>query len=226
MAFKTTLMAGGAAIWALAAPATAQAQASFSFNLPSQPLERSLRAVAAQTGSNIVFSDAAVRGKAAPPLKGEFSAAAAYRNLLQGSGLTLTVTSGGSFVVGASGAAADAPGASSRARGAIYGHIEQADGNRNVAGALVRIVETGQTTEADDLGAFRFPDVPPGVYTLEISFLGFETIREQVVVEPGTPASLEFVMAEPGGAGSQILVYGSRSARANALNLQRTARNN
>ncbi len=227
MASRSMLMACGATMWALAAPAMAQDQASFSFNLPAQTLERSLHAVATQTGSNIVFSEAAVRGKTARALKGDFSAAAAYRRLLQGSGLSLTITSGGSFVVGATGAAADAPAGADRAGGGeIRGHVEQADGNRNIAGALVRIVETGQTTKADDLGAFRFPDLAPGVYTLEISFLGFETIREQIVVAPGTPTSIELAMQKPGGAGSEILVYGTRSARANALNLQRTARNN
>jgi TonB-dependent receptor len=228
MAFKTTLMACGATMWALSAPAAAQAQARFTFNIPSQPLDRSLRAVAAQTGSNIVFSDTAVRGRTAPALKGEFDAASAYRQLLQGSGLSLTVTGGGSFVVGAASASADGAASSGLAgeSGTILGHVEQADGNRNIAGALVRIVETGQTTQADDLGGFRFPDLAPGTYTLEISFLGFETIREQVVVESGRPTKAAFLMAEPGSGVSEILVYGSRSARANALNLQRTARNN
>ncbi|QAY77611.1 TonB-dependent receptor [Sphingosinicella sp. BN140058] len=211
---------------ALVAPVSAQAQALFSFDLPAQPLERSLRAVAARTNSNIVFSEPAVRGKNAAALTGSFGAEAAYRRLLQGTGLSLTVTSGGSYVVGTP---RNEPAQRSRTSmqggsGAIVGHVAQADGNRNIAGALVRIVETGQTATADDLGAFRFPDLAPGTYTVEISFLGFETVRQTVEVSDGA-ASAEFVMAEPRDAVGEIVVYGSRSARANALNLQRTAEN-
>lgn len=215
------LLTTAATIWAAAAPSAAYAQASFTFDLPAQPLERALRAIASQTGSNIVFSDAAVNGRTAPAVKGEFSVGDAYRLALRGSGLTLTVTSGGSYVVGSpgSGPARRTSGES----GSIEGHVQQADGNRNIAGALVRIVETGDVTEADDLGNFRFPDLAPGTYTVEISFLGFETVRQEIVVEPGRPASASFAMAEPS---SEILVYGTRSARANALNLQRTAPNN
>src|SRR5690606_7141772 len=41
-----------------------QAQALYSFDLPAQPLETSLRAVAAQTDTNVVFSGELLRGKA------------------------------------------------------------------------------------------------------------------------------------------------------------------
>ncbi|WP_158266469.1 TonB-dependent receptor [Allosphingosinicella deserti] len=226
MVSKVSFAAYAMASCALATPLAAQAQALFSFDLPAQSLARSLRAVASKTGSNIVFSDAAVRGKGAPALRGDFATEAAYRRLLQGSGLGLSVTSGGSYVVGTPQGNSPALSRTSAdgGSGAIIGHVAQADGNRNIAGALVRIVETGQTATADDLGNFRFPDLPAGSYTLEISFLGFATVTETVEVREG-PARAEFVMAEPRDTVGEIVVYGSRSARANALNLQRTAEN-
>jgi hypothetical protein len=194
---------------ALTAPVGAFAQARYSFDLPPQPLEKSLNAVASRTGTNIVFSNQAVRGKEAPALRGDFDAKAAYRQLLGGSGLTLSVTSGGSYVVGQAltqGSAADGP------AGSIVGHVAEADGSRNVAGALVRIVETGQTAKADDLGDFRFPSVRPGTYTIEISFLGFPTITETVDVTSGRAATLDLAMGDSGA--TEIVVYGSRSATA------------
>lgn len=199
----------------------AHAQTRYSFDLPKQALDASLRAVASRTGSNIVFSDAAVRGKAAPALRGAHSAESAYRALLQGSGLSLSVTGGGSFVV-----SSPAQSRSEAGSGSISGHIVQADGTRNVAGALVRIRETGQTTTADDLGNFRFPSVPAGTYTLDISFLGFEPVAESVRVTGGSDAMVELAMGDGGSAVADVVVYGSLSARANALNLQRTAENN
>ena len=77
----------------------AQAQALYSFDLPAQPLEASLRAIASQTGSNVVFAGDQVRGKTAPALRGSYSTLAAYEVVLRGSGLRLGVTDGGSFVV-------------------------------------------------------------------------------------------------------------------------------
>lgn len=212
---------------AMVAPLAAHAQASFTFDLPAQALEKSLRAVAAQTGSNIVFTEAAVRGKAAPALHGDYSIVDAYRRLLQGSGLSLSVTHGGSYIVGTPQSGPERTNAAATGgSGTIFGHVARADGGRNIAGALVRILETGQTTSADDSGNFRFPDLRAGQYTLEISFLGFETITQTVGVGAGEDASLDLTLSQPGGPGSEIVVYGSRSARANALNLQRTADNN
>ena len=226
MVSKVSLTALALASCVLAVPLAAHAQANFTFDLPAQPLEKSLRAVASQTNSNIVFSDAAVRGKTAPALHGDFSTVDAYRKLLHGTGLVLSVTGGGSYIVGTPQSDATPTPVSTRGPGSIVGHIAQSDGGRNIAGALVRIVETGQTTTADDLGNFRFPGLRAGQYTLEISFLGFETITQMIDVPAGDEASVDLAMAAPGALGAEIVVYGSRSARANALNLQRTAENN
>jgi TonB-dependent receptor len=219
MVSRKSLAALAVSVSVFALP-VAHAQVSQSFDLPVQALETSLRAVAAQSGSNIVFADESVRGRKAPALRGSFTAAAAYRALLQGSGLTLSVTSGGSYIV-----ARPAQSAPARGSGSIAGHVGEADGNRNAAGALVRIAETGQTTKADDLGNFRFPSVPAGRYTLEITFLGFEPVSRAVDVADGEEADVELAIHEGSGP-EQVIVYGSLSARANALNLQRTARNN
>ncbi|MBO9622478.1 MAG: TonB-dependent receptor [Sphingomonas sp.] len=222
MVAKTTLSALVAtAAWVFVAP-IAHAQVRYSFDLPAQSLDKSLRAVAERTGSNVVFSPDAVQGRSAPALHGQYEARTAYQTLLRGSGLTLSVTSGGSFVVGRG---QEAP-VERSGTGSISGQVSQEDGSRNVAGALVRIRETGQTTTADDLGNFRFPSVPVGTYTLEITFLGFEPVSQTVEVRRGSDARVELSMGEGASTPAEIVVYGSLSARANALNLQRTAENN
>ncbi|QIG79595.1 TonB-dependent receptor [Stakelama tenebrarum] len=204
--------------------AQAQAEARFSFDLPAQSLETSLRAVAARTGTNIVFSSAEVANKTAAPLRGSHSARSAYQALLAGSGLSLTVTSGGSFVVRT--APARQSGQQQQGRGTLAGHVTGPDGAAGVTGALVRIVETGATTAVDEYGNFRFPGIRAGTYTVEISFLGYETVTRTVTVTPGDSTRVDLAL---GGstdvAGAEIVVYGSLSARANALNQQRTADN-
>ncbi len=184
-----------------------------------------LRAIASQTGSNIVFSDAAVRGKTAPAVKGEFGTADAYRRALQGSGLPLTVTSGGSYVVGSPGNGPTPLRRTSGASGAIEGHVQQADGNRNIAGALVRIVETGAVAKADDLGNFRFLDLAPGMLHARDQL---PRLRDRPPGARGRARRDGRARASPWPSRAaefrRSSSTASRSARANALNLQRTAR--
>ena len=202
--------------------AQANAQALYTFDLPAQPLETSLRAVASRTDTNVVFSGETVRGKTAPALHGSYSAQAAYQAILRGSGLRLGVTDGGSFVV--SGPAAGQ--ASRQGQGSLHGQVSVVDGTRGLDGALVRIVETGQTTSVDDYGSFRFPSLPAGDYTVEISFLGYDTLVETVTIPSGGAREQSFTLGGSlVGTVEDVIVYGSRSARANALNLQRTAEN-
>jgi iron complex outermembrane recepter protein len=71
----------------LGGAATALAQATVRFNLPQQSLADSLRAVASQTNSNILFDKEIVRGLLARPLNAELSAEQAVTRLLMGTGL-------------------------------------------------------------------------------------------------------------------------------------------
>ena len=221
MVAKSTLYALSATAACVFVVPFAHAQVRYSFDLPAQSLDKSLRAVAERTGSNVVFSPDAVQGRSAPALHGEYEARGAYQTLLRGSGLVLSVTSGGSFVVSR---AQEAP--AERGTGSISGHLTREEGGRALGGALVRIVETGDTATADDNGDFRFPSVAAGQYTLEISFLGFETHNQPVRVGSGNDTAVVLALNEGSEAGVPIVVYGTRSARANALNLQRAAENN
>lgn len=68
--------------------ASAEAQAVNEWDLPEQPLAQSLRAIAAQSESNIIFDRKLVNDRLAPPLKTQASADDALSRVLQGSGLT------------------------------------------------------------------------------------------------------------------------------------------
>lgn len=65
----------------------AGAQAIAEFDLPAQPLSDSLRAIAKQTNTNVLFDGGLVNGRKAPALKGQASADAALNELLAGTGL-------------------------------------------------------------------------------------------------------------------------------------------
>lgn len=83
-------MVTATSIAALSVPAAARAVAEF--NLARQPLQRSLRDVARQTNSNILFSPSVIGDRTAPPLRGRFDGRTAVDHLLQHSGLRAVVT--------------------------------------------------------------------------------------------------------------------------------------
>ncbi len=81
------------------APAVAYAQVAYEFDLPSQPLADTLRAIGTKAGVNVVFDPTAVRGKIAAAIKGRLSAQEAVRRALDGAGLSYRSTTAGSLVV-------------------------------------------------------------------------------------------------------------------------------
>ncbi len=62
------------------------------FNLPAQPLAASLRAIAGQTSSNILFDQSLVDGLSARPLKAQLTTEEALKALLRDTGLTYRTT--------------------------------------------------------------------------------------------------------------------------------------
>ena len=61
-------------------------------------------------------------------------------------------------------------------RGTVYG--QETD---PLANATVRLVETGQSTLTDENGEFRFDDLPPGDYTLNVIAIGYRLLEEDNV---------------------------------------------
>ncbi len=70
----------------------ADGQATVKFNLPSQSLAESLRAVASQTQTNILFDRVLVRGLMAQALDAQLNLDQAMRRLLAGTGLAYRKT--------------------------------------------------------------------------------------------------------------------------------------
>src|SRR5882757_8218109 len=70
----------------------ADGQAAVKFNLPSQALAESLRAVASQTQTNILFDRVLVRGLMAQALDAQLNLDQAMHRLLAGTGLTYRKT--------------------------------------------------------------------------------------------------------------------------------------
>lgn len=105
----------------------------------------------------------------------------------------------------------------------VTGRVTDARTGANLKGAKVTIEETGQWTSTGDLGRFRFASVPNGSVTLTVSYLGYAG-QSAVIGVQGAPTSQDFALRSGDGI-DEIVVIGTRSARAIALNLERTAEN-
>ena len=115
---------------------------------------------------------------------------------------------------------------SSRSEGGtsiVTGKVTDARTGANLKGAKVSIEETGQWTSTNDLGEFRFVNVPTGSATLTVSYLGYAG-QSAVVGVRGDGTSQDFAL-RGGSEIEEIVVFGQRSARALALNQERTAEN-
>ncbi len=107
--------------------------------------------------------------------------------------------------------------------GIVTGKVTDARTGANLKGARVTIEETGQWVRTNDLGEFRFVRVPAGTATLTVSFLGYAGQSVSIGVREGLTTQ-DFGL-RGGSELEEIIVYGQRSARATALNLERTAPN-
>lgn len=223
------------------------------YDISAQPLSSALIALSEQADYVIVAAPQLMRGKEAPAVSGDFSLDEALARLLDGSGLDYELAPGNRLILRAKASgpvrdsanqtanpprqvaqltgterrATDAAttdgGADSReavGRGAVTGVVTDQRTGANLKGALVTLEETGQTAHTDDLGRFRIPAVQVGSYTLRISYLGYAAEAARITVVRGRDSAQDFTLAP---ALEQFVIYGSRSARAQALNQERTA---
>lgn len=212
----------------VAAPATAQTR---NFNVPAQAAEKAIPLLAKQAGVPILASGKVVKGKLTRAVQGEHSVDEALAIMLEGTGLKVKRAGNGRgmiTIVPAS-AAGNASGAANggaeqvRGQAVLVGSVRDHKTGAALKGARVEVVETGDTTSTGDLGDFRFSRLPTGEVTLRVAYLGFPEQSEAVSVVGGLTNRTDIYLGS--GATSEIVVYGQVSARAQALNQERTAEN-
>ena len=76
--------------------------------------------------------------------------------------------------------------------GTIRGRIVLADGGTPLHNVIVNLVQLRRSTETDDDGAYEFNNVPAGTYTILAHMEGFPDQTQQVRVNAGASATLDF----------------------------------
>ena len=225
------------------------------FDIAAQDLGDALTEFGVQSGTEVYFVSADVASVQAPRIEGKYSAIDVIQQLLGSSGVEYFIDGNGTLLVGTAYTAvntSDERGASDSKNltgptpvlmaqnqtsqtqttssqsdeggtSIVTGKVTDARTGANLKGAKVTIEETGQWTSTNDLGEFRFVNVSTGSATLTVSYLGYAG-QSAVVGVRGEEASQNFTL-RGGSEMEEIVVFGQRSARALALNQERTADN-
>jgi TonB-dependent receptor len=107
--------------------------------------------------------------------------------------------------------------------GKLQGLLTDSSQTSYFSGAQITVKELGLSTVSRRDGSFRFTNLPEGQYTLEIKYLGADTLEVPIDIKSGETLAKDFVLAGERADLENIIVYGQRAGQASALNQQRSA---
>jgi len=166
------LLTGLALVWSLSSP-TAAGQASD----PALSLGEALDRLATTAAVSLVYDAALVRGHHAGCAVNGAAPENTLRCLLAGTDLDFVQTSGGTYVVRPD--VRRPP-----RRGTVRGVVRDADTDRPLPRAHIRLADADAGRVANEAGRFQLSGLVSGPYTLIVSHLGYETARVDVRVPP------------------------------------------
>ncbi len=79
-------------------------------------------------------------------------------------------------------------------RSVLSGRVVDLASSTVVAGADVFLLDTEYRTTTDDSGAFRFSDLAPGAYIVEVRQPGYETHRDEIDLNAGETLEVRFTI--------------------------------
>jgi hypothetical protein len=161
---------------AFAVLTTATFAAPVNFDLPAQPAAASLVAFARHAKVEVLFSSADLKNVRTNAVHGLHEPEQALALLLRGTGYSFARNSTGKFVILRE---------SKRSAGVIQGTAIGIATNRPVAGAIIRLIDSNQTTRTRDDGTFVLREVRPGLHAVVIQAEGHIPLRVTDLLVPG-----------------------------------------
>jgi len=110
-------------------------------------------------------------------------------------------------------------------KGVISGRVTDASSGDYLPGANVTIQGTNFGSSTDRSGVFRINNVPPGTFTLVVSYIGYEDFSTEVNVTAGDVTKQDIALKVSYVQMEQVVVEGLRQGQVKALSQQRTANN-
>ncbi len=106
----------------------------------------------------------------------------------------------------------------------VEGKITAA-GDLPLSGAIVSILETGQSTSTGSDGGYRFGNVPEGDYTLKVTYIGADAQTLSISASDTAPATYNLSMDDTTKVMDSILVTGQSGSMFAGINESRAADN-
>ena len=247
---RTTIALLSSGVIVLPAQAGGENPQAYELDIEALPLIAAVKTLSDETGIEVLFFSEIAEGVTSSPVQGEYTPTEALETMLTSTDLKVVDLKKEGAVASAT-TASDQGGASdsknlgptpvlmaqnqpsqtqttsSRSSeggtSIVTGKVTDARTGANLKGAKVTIEETGQWTSTNDLGEFRFVNVPTGSATIVVSYLGYAG-QSAVIRIRGGGTSQNFAL-RGGSEVEEIIVYGQQSARAQSLNQERTAPN-
>jgi TonB-dependent receptor len=80
--------------------------------------------------------------------------------------------------------------------GSITGRVYNPATGEYVRNAQIRVLSTNESTRSGDGGFYRLGSVPAGQVTVEVSYIGYPTVSDAVVVNAGATTARDFSISE------------------------------
>ena len=93
----------------------------------------------------------------------------------------------------------------------ISGHVIDAEFKEHIPGCLISINDSNLATMTDASGHYVFRDLKPGIYTLEVTFMGYSSMKKTVEVMSGKTIELNFEIAPDAFMLDQVVVTSSKT---------------
>ena len=115
--------------------------------------------------------------------------------------------------------------AQAQSTASISGTITDQKTGELLPGASIMVQGTSIGTSSNSEGKYTLNTVPSGDQTLVISYLGFETVEEEISISAGENVTLDVQLTDNFVEMDGITVQGIRQGQARALNQQKTSAN-
>ncbi|MCF6264072.1 MAG: TonB-dependent receptor [Xanthomonadales bacterium] len=112
-----------------------------------------------------------------------------------------------------------------RATGVISGKVTNDLSKAALTGAILKLEGTRFTATTNSRGEYRFASVPSGTYLLTVSYLGYDNSEVELIITDSDPIRQNFELGSAEHRLEEVVVVGTRSSLAQALNQQRAAEN-
>ena len=184
----------------------------FAALVKTEPLADALLQLAEDRQLELAYAPELLKGKSSDcPLPPQENAAA-IECVLKGSGLHARQLGNGVFVI-------QKPSAKSApAKGSIIGTVRSHKTGTGLAYAHVILNGTVHSTASSPDGSFEIPHVPPGIYDVQVSMVGYETVTwPNVRVQAGQPNEVELNLKEATLPLDEVLIESKKKRRALSL---------